>query len=60
MTEWLTTAQACAYLGVCRRTLQNMRHRKVIPVSRLSTGTVRYSRASLDKALSKRERFEGR
>ncbi len=59
-TEWMTTAQAMAYLGVCRRTLQNMRLRKLIPVVKLSPGMVRYSRASLDKALEKRERFEGR
>ena len=56
--EWMTTAQACAYLGVGRTTLWRMRQRKTIPCAR-DGGVVRYRRSSLDKAMARRETMGG-
>lgn len=51
-TPWLNTKQAAAYLGVCARTLEDMRaERKGPPARRISAKLVRYYREDLDRWL---------
>jgi len=48
MDEWLTTAEACTYLKVHRRTLYRMMEEGRLPFYRIAGGQRRIKREDLD------------
>jgi excisionase family DNA binding protein len=47
--EWMTSTQVANEYGMSRRTLSNLRSRKVIPYYKLPGGGVRYNKDELLK-----------
>ncbi len=51
--HWMTPEETADFIGVSKRTLRGLVHRRLIPVTKLNNKTLRFNRNEIEKALAK-------